>query len=156
MFIVSRKTTIFSNRHSVSVIFTNRHILYWSTYFVKNLDLTLSFRASHHCWDQQCIVFNQLFLLTWGFAVSHCHQEVFPHVKFSPRSKHTGKYSQSDILLGKYSQMGIKGKKGKIAVWEDFRFLALLNNYAAVKHAVFRKNFCGVSMITHSAIHRRS
>ena len=38
--------------------------------------------------------------------------------------------------------MGIKGKKGKMPVCEDFRFLPLLNNYAAVKHAVFRKNFC--------------
>ena len=37
--------------------------------------------------------------------------------------------------------MGIKGKKGKMPVCEDFRFLPLLNNYAAVKHAVFRKNF---------------
>ena len=91
---------------------------------------------------RSAIVFNQLFLLTRGSAVSHCHQEVFPHVKFSPRSKHTGKYLQSDILLGKYSQMGIKGKKRKMPVCEDFRFLALLNIYAAVKHAVFRKNFC--------------
>ena len=38
--------------------------------------------------------------------------------------------------------MGIKGKKGKMPVCEDFRFLPLLNNYAAVKHAVFGKNFC--------------
>ena len=37
--------------------------------------------------------------------------------------------------------MGIKGKKGKMPICEDFRFLPLLNNYAAVKHAVFRKNF---------------
>ena len=40
--------------------------------------------------------------------------------------------------------MGIKGKKGKMPVCEDFRFLPLLNNYAAVKHAVFRKNFCAI------------
>ena len=40
--------------------------------------------------------------------------------------------------------MGIKGKKGKMPICEDFRFLPLLNNYAAVKHAVFRKNFCSM------------
>ena len=44
--------------------------------------------------------------------------------------------------MPEYSQSGINDKKLKIPVCEDFRFLAILNNYAAVKHAVFRKNFC--------------
>ena len=43
--------------------------------------------------------------------------------------------------------MGIKGKKGKMPICEDFRFLPLLNNYAAVKHAVFRKNFWRASQV---------
>ena len=48
--------------------------------------------------------------------------------------------------------MGIKGKKGKMPVCEDFRFLPLLNNYAAVKHAVFRKNFWAVKKKSHHSV----
>ena len=65
----------------------------------------------------------------------------FLSVEFSLESKQMRKYSQSGILMQQYSQSGIKDKSLKMPVCEDFRFLALLNIYAAVKHAVFRKNF---------------
>ena len=52
------------------------------------------------------------------------------------------KYSQSGILMQQYSQSGIKDKSLKMPVCEDFRFLALLNTYSVVKHAVLRNNFC--------------
>ena len=54
----------------------------------------------------------------------------FSSVEFSPKSKQMRKYSQS----------GIKDKSLKMPVCEDFRFLALLNTYSVVKHAVLRNN----------------
>ena len=66
----------------------------------------------------------------------------FSSVEFSPKSKQMRKYSQSGILMQQYSQSGIKDKSLKMPVCEDFRFLALLNTYSVVKHAVLRNNFC--------------
>ena len=103
----------------------------------QGLDLELSGQVGEHYYklfSHNCLT---------GLLLSLKVQN-FSSVEFSPKSKQMRKYSQSGILMQQYSQSGIKDKSLKMPVCEDFRFLALLNTYSVVKHAVLRNNFCAL------------